>query len=338
MSYTVRARGRRFQAHASAKVAGVLQQQRRSGFVTYEQAELWARRREAEMAGGDVPKDAGIETWGELCQWAWDTHYVRARSKAAKSILEQARDMIGPGTKLLTVSRATLRSYVERLRADHNTEATIKRKLSVVAKILRDASREGWIPELPEAPTVTPRRGGRLRWLTDAELAQLLDLLRSDGRQEYCDLVEFLADTGLRLGEALALRWSAVTPDSVTVWLNKSDRPRTVPLTTRAKLVLDRRRDLGWGPFKTLSVDTFHRAWNVAKGAMGLAEDREFVPHSLRHTFASKLVQSGARLQEVQQLLGHASMQQTLVYAHLAPANLAQAIALLEPAATFPPA
>jgi site-specific recombinase XerD len=62
---------------------------------------------------------------------------------------------------------------------------------------------------------------------------------------------------------------------------------------------------------------------------LGLENDSQFVIHSLRHTFASRLVQRGVELQVVAKLLGHRSILTTMRYAHLAPQNLADAVKVL---------
>lgn len=73
--------------------------------------------------------------------------------------------------------------------------------------------------------------------------------------------------------------------------------------------------------------------WDQARSAMGFAHDKGFVPHALRHTCASRLIQRGVPLKVVQEWLGHKTITVTMRYAHLAPANLMAAVEALEPAA-----
>lgn len=329
MTFTVRSRGRRFEGYASAVVDGQRATRQRSGFRTYEDAEAWAARQEAELLGGTPATSRTPATWGELLDWGWEHHYRRVRSlKAARSIIEDARTRIGAGTPLLAISRATLRDYVTKLRRAGQSESTVARKLTVVRKLLKDAALEGWIPAAPEPPTVQAAGDGRIRWLTDDEEARMIAELERAGREDYARLVTFLVDTGLRLGEALGLTWRHVTNSGVTVERTKNDTTRVVPLTARAAGILASLETRG-GPFANLTEHTFHRVWNAAKTAMGLQEDEAFVPHALRHTFASRLVQRGVSLQVVQQLLGHKRIEMTLVYAHLAQDNLRAAVDVL---------
>jgi site-specific recombinase XerD len=70
--------------------------------------------------------------------------------------------------------------------------------------------------------------------------------------------------------------------------------------------------------------------WNKARKAMGLEEDKGFTPHCLRHGCASRLAQAGVPLLTIKELLGHQKIETTLIYAHLAPKNLEDAVRLLE--------
>ena len=62
---------------------------------------------------------------------------------------------------------------------------------------------------------------------------------------------------------------------------------------------------------------------------LGVSGDAEFVPHTCRHTFGSRLAQRGVDLYQIQRLMGHKSITMTQRYAHLAPSNLSNAVAVL---------
>lgn len=344
MTVTVRVRGRRFEGHASAPhpSGGPLKVARRAGFATFEEAETWARRREAEMLGGGAGgAGEAPDNWADLVRWGWDQHYCRSKSAASvRSILDQSVEVMGGTLRLLAVNRGTLSAFVTALRDRGDSEGSVKRKLGVVRKLIGLAVDEGWISAVPKAPPVQAPRRGRLRWLTDAELDRVVEILKRERQStskldewlpDCADLFVWLADTGLRLGEALALRWSDVQASALLVHGSKTDRNRRVPLTTRASHILEQRRDgRTLGPWSSLPLHHIHRAWNIARHEMGFDDDEEFVPHALRHTFASRLVQAGASIQLVQQLLGHQQIEMTMIYAHLTPGNLESAVALLD--------
>jgi len=148
------------------------------------------------------------------------------------------------------------------------------------------------------------------------------------------DAVGVLVDSGLRTGELYRLqpRDCDFKHRMVSVWENKGDLPRSIPMTKRAYDILSRRAITHKKRLFPYHDQWLRHPWDRAKESMGLADDDQFVPHALRHTFASRLVQRNVNLKTVQQLMGHKTIEITMRYAHLAPANLQQAIALLEPA------
>lgn len=138
-------------------------------------------------------------------------------------------------------------------------------------------------------------------------------------------LCMFLLDTGARIGEALALKWGDIHKGVATFWLSKSGRSRSVPLTERAAEALVSARAHGTtGPFSKIPYANFKYNWNQARKENRFSDDPHMVPHILRHTCASRLVQAGIDLRRVQTFLGHQTIQMTLRYAHLATNDLDQ--------------
>jgi len=140
----------------------------------------------------------------------------------------------------------------------------------------------------------------------------------------------FLVDSGARLSEGLNLRWGDIHKNRVTFWVTKSGRSRSVPLTQRAVdavAACDRRHA---GPFADIDQQRFRVAWHNAKDAIGFADDKDVVPHVLRHTCASRLVQGGIDIRRVQMWLGHQTLTMTMRYAHLASHDLDMCVPVLE--------
>ena len=144
-------------------------------------------------------------------------------------------------------------------------------------------------------------------------------------------------DTGLRPIELskLEARDVVVKGDrpSVTTWETKTDDPRTVPLTRRAAAIV-RERLVAAGPTDKLFPERYGQLrlrWDQVRQHMKLHTDPQFVIYCLRHTCASRLTQRGVPLQVIKEWMGHKNISQTLEYAHLAPANLYNAVAALEP-------
>ena len=119
----------------------------------------------------------------------------------------------------------------------------------------------------------------------------------------------------------------------MTFWLTKNGRSRSVPLTERAALALQASDRTRRGPFTSIVQAKFRAAWNEAKHEVGLGAEPDVVPHILRHTCASRLVQGGIDIRRVQTWLGHQTLQMTMRYAHLASGDLDICVPILERAA-----
>lgn len=217
---------------------------------------------------------------------------------------------------------------VGKLRENGNSNATINRKIAALRKLLRKALAMGDIHSLPEFKR-QKERSGRIRYLDHDEEAVFFGRIRARS-EEYYLLSVFLVDTGARLGEAFKVRWPDIDGGNVTFWLTKSGRSRTVPLTARAREAVAARRDQPRGPFASMTGPNYRAVWNEARAGMGLQSDKDFVPHILRHTCASRLVKGGIDIRRVQMWLGHQTLQMTMRYAHLATADLTNCVAVLE--------
>jgi integrase len=175
-------------------------------------------------------------------------------------------------------------------------------------------------------------RAGRIRFLERDEEARLFAAIKSRSEDAY-RLSVFLVDSGCRLGEALGLIWNDIQEHRVSFWITKSGRSRTIPMTERVKEVIklpptEGRRPKG--PFTKLSQAQFRAIWNDAKAEVGLGADDQVVPHILRHTCASRLVQGGIDIRRVQMWLGHQTLSMTMRYAHLATNDLDGCVVVLE--------
>ena len=232
------------------------------------------------------------------------------------------------GRKFSVFSQDMLDFLIGKLRENGNSNATINRKLAALRKLLRKAYKMGDIHSLPEFRRQKERQG-RIRFLDDAEETLLFSKIRE--RSEDCyRLSIFLVDTGARLGEALKLRWPDIDGHRVTFWETKSGRSRSVPLTLRAQEAVARHDKPSKGPFSHIAGYRYRAVWNSAKAEIGLAADKDLVPHILRHTCASRLVKGGIDIRRVQMWLGHQTLSMTMRYAHLATFDLDPCVAVLE--------
>ncbi|MEW9838269.1 tyrosine-type recombinase/integrase [Mesorhizobium marinum] len=237
-------------------------------------------------------------------------------------------DEILLGQRFSTFDQETLDGLVQALRDRGNSNATINRKMAALSKLLRKAYKMGNIYNLPEFRR-QKEKSGRIRFLEIDEEDRLFDRIRFHS-VEYHELSVFLVDTGARLGEAIGLRWNDIHNGSASFWLTKSGRSRSVPLTSRVKDILSGMDRRSPGPFAKIKQYQFRAVWHKAKAEIGLATDSELVPHTLRHTCASRLVRGGIDIRRVQMWLGHQTLQMTMRYSHLATHDLDVCVPVLE--------
>ena len=237
-------------------------------------------------------------------------------------------DEILLGRRFSAISQEIIDDLTLQLRNRGNSNATINRKMAALSKLLRKAYRMGNIHSLPEFRR-QKEKAGRIRFLEPEEETRLFAAIAK--RNADCHrLAVFLVDTGCRIGEAIGLIWNDLQEDRASFWLTKSGRSRTVPLTRRALAAVSIERGRLRGPFAMLNQVGFRAVWNEAKAEVGLGHDRQVVPHILRHTCASRLVQGGIDIRRVQMWLGHQTLQMTMRYAHLATNDLDPCVGVLE--------
>jgi len=179
----------------------------------------------------------------------------------------------------------------------------------------------------------------RVRFLTKSEASTLLIALSAKS-QIWHDIGLLALNTGLRAGEIFSLHPSHFDRHNSVLYIfeTKSNRNRTIPLNAKALEVLQRnstqcRRFIF--EERERQIKNVNRIFSDSVKMCQLnasTQDRrqKVVFHTLRHTFASWLVQSGTPLIVVSQLLGHKTLQMTMRYAHLAPSQGASAVKALE--------
>jgi integrase len=263
---------------------------------------------------------------------ALSTHWANAKAhRTFVSVANVVCAVLGDSLPLDEVDTRAVVKLKAGMKLRGVSAGTVNRKLAALQKLITLARNDWELDmDMPRIDKETEQRG-RLRWLSDSEEVRLLSMVQGHPTYaEYAGLFAFLLDTGCRFSEAIRLPERDIMRDPLAIRLvgTKNGDERVVPLTQRAAALLaDRPGEYPWGH---LNLDQAERVWKWARVNMGLADDPEFVIHALRHTFASRLVQRGVRIEVVSKLLGHRTVQQTMVYAHLAAHNYQSAVAVLE--------
>ncbi len=233
---------------------------------------------------------------------------------------------------LKDVNKQTLRAYLAHLMEQGKAKSSIARKLSAIRSFYRYLMREEMISASPAATTVSPRLDKRLpSFLTVDEAKRLVespDLSQPQGQRDRA-LLELLYASGLRVSELVNMNVEQVNlaTNEIRVW-GKGSKERVVLIGTPAARALTayvnegRRELLGEEKNNALFVNRYGGrlpARRVQKILEKYARniDKKVHPHVLRHTFATHLLDGGADLKVVQELLGHADLSSTQIYTHV---------------------
>jgi integrase/recombinase XerD len=263
---------------------------------------------------------------------------VSAARLAPRTVEAYRRDLAALAVWLrhspATATREDLERYLAELRAQGLAGSTIARRLAAARAFFRHRVLIGATAENPAADVALPRRARRLpRTLSPGEAERLVEAASGTKPRDLRDraLVELLYGAGLRVSEAVGLERGGVDLDERLVRsIGKGGKERIVPLGRSAAEAL--RRYLSRGrPF----LDRRHRPelfLNAQGGALTRAgaflilrrladkaglEPGRVHPHLLRHSFATHLLEGGADLRSVQEMLGHADLATTELYTHV---------------------
>lgn len=242
---------------------------------------------------------------------------------------------------LMEAQRSDLLDYLARFSLQGRKPRSSARSLSCLRQFYRYLLRQGAIQADPSARVEAPKLGRPLpKTLTEAEVEALLQAPDTDDSLGHRDrtMLELLYATGLRVSELVGLTSRQVSLNQGIVRVTgKGSKERLVPLGEEALSWLQDylrgpRRDLLAGRqceflFPTRRSDCITRQafWQLVKryaAAAGIG--RQISPHTLRHAFATHLLNHGADLRVVQMLLGHSDLSTTQIYTHVARERLKQ--------------
>lgn len=238
------------------------------------------------------------------------------------------------GIEAAAVTRQTYRTYLDGLRQEGVAPASLRRRAGTIKALFKSLCALGELAKDPLRLAGTPKIPQRLpTFLTVAQVETLLaapDLYTPAGLRDRA-LLEVLYGAGLRVSELATMRLAAVDWENALLRVRgKGNRERVVLLgepalqalfdyveSGRPALVSERSRDWLWlnrfgGP---LSVRAVQLA--VHRYAVAAALPKAVHPHLLRHSFATHMLEGGADVRVVQELLGHASVGTTQIYTHV---------------------
>lgn len=269
--------------------------------------------------------------------------YMRVEKRFSPHTVEAyARDIIrfieASGLRstesLVPEGRKAILTFLRRMREDGLSTTSARRGLIAVRSFYRFLQREGYIEEDPSSFVDLPRGGRKLpRPLTYEEVERLLaapDVRKPMGLRDAA-MLELMYATGLRVSELVSLKLEDFNLElGFVTLLGKGRKERIVPVgdqaLDRVALYLSHVRPILVKGRKTPHLFVNHRGggmtrqgfWKIVKrycAAAGI--DAETSPHTLRHSFASHLLERDADLRSVQKMLGHAHISSTQIYTHV---------------------
>ena len=162
---------------------------------------------------------------------------------------------------------------------------------------------------------------------------ELLDYLLINEYREAYDIVCCLIDLGCRVNELLGLEKRFVDYDNNQINFNdrKNDQAVAVPMTNRVQAKVEKyyKQTKDFDRLFTLNYSELNAIWQKARKDLGYADKKFYTIHLCRHTTASRLVQRGVPILLVKDWLGHEDIENTMIYAHLAPKALHSVVEVL---------
>ncbi|MEZ6130973.1 MAG: tyrosine recombinase XerC [Planctomycetaceae bacterium] len=242
-----------------------------------------------------------------------------------------------------------LRSYVAYLHECGYARATVARRLACLRSFFRYCNREGICDTNPARPLRTPRAGRKLpHFLTTEEVGRLLltpPANQNDGIRDRA-ILETVYSAGLRVAELVSLSVSDLDRSAgVLRVLGKGRKERIAPVGSFALKALDRWLEVR-RPDPTASTEDQEALFlnrfgrRLTTRSIGRMLEKHIAlsglstqtsPHTLRHSFATHLLDGGADLRSVQELLGHKSLTTTQIYTHVSTRRLKEAYEAAHP-------
>ena len=235
------------------------------------------------------------------------------------------------GTEIEKVDYLTLRKYLAALKEKQLVNRTVNRRLSSLRSFFKFLTREGYIKNNPTLILSSPKQEKHLpQFLTEEEVVKLIESVFSKGAKNERPLrdraiLETFYSTGIRISELVGLNVDDMDfIGGIVKVMGKGKKERLAPIGDQAiaaiRKYLEKRKKQSDALFlnKNGKRITTRGVRDIVKKYIHLAGIKDGVSaHTLRHSFATHLLNRGADLRTVQELLGHANLSSTQIYTHL---------------------
>lgn len=228
---------------------------------------------------------------------------------------------INPSIDIKKIDLKLCNNYILYLKQKGNKLSTIYSKWYYLKSLLTYAYHNNLITTLPYIKLSKIKH--KEKTITDkTTILQLLKWCKLNNEQELRKIILIGFYTGLRITNILNIQPNHINHNYLRIWQNKSDNPYSIPIKKRIQVILNNN-------FKAFKINYPHCRYLFEKAKRELNLDKELTIHTLRHTFCSRLIETGTDIRTVQILAGHKNIQTTQLYIHIKNKQLELAIKLL---------
>ncbi len=273
---------------------------------------------------------------------AYENYLTKVKQASTNTVFSYMRDIRQysewlnntENCSVLEATQLNISSYLDHLQQEGRSAATVSRSLASLKNFYSYAVSVGFLDESPVTADIRVERGKKKlpQILTGAEVEKLLAQPACVDAKGYRDkaMLEVMYATGIRVSELIELNVDDVNLDLKTIKCGNSRNSRAIPLypaALRALLVYlrDIRNTMVLDPaeqalFVNVNGSRMSRQgfWKILKHYQASAHiDKDITPHTLRHSFAVHLLENGADLTSVKELMGHSDISSTQMYTHM---------------------
>ena len=273
---------------------------------------------------------------------AYENYLTKVKQASANTVFSYLRDIRQFDSWLqrngeiavLDADQVNIAQYLDYLKDQGRSAATVSRGLASLKNFYAYLVSTGFLSESPVTEKIHVERGEKKlpQVLTSAEVDMLLAQPAAVDAKGIRDkaMLELLYATGIRVTELIDLNLSDYNPDLKSIRVGTGKKSRSIPLypaalraltvylaQTRDTMVVDHEEK---ALFVNVNGSRMSRQgfWKILKHYQSKAGiDREITPHTLRHSFAVHLIENGADLSSVKELMGHSDISSTQVYTHM---------------------
>lgn len=295
--------------------------------------------------------DTAIDNFLNFCKTEknFSVKTIETYGIALKDFSVFLADEIDDNAEINEITINDIRPFLGWLSDKGKSKTTIKLKISAVKSFFKFLQRKNYLEKNPASGVISPKKSKNLpSFLLLSEVEKLMDSFDDNDIQQLRThtLIELIYSSGLRISEALGLKINSLNLSTKVVKvLGKGNKERIVPLGSKAieslkKYIANRKELIGNSMTDALFLDnkgnalTPKTAYYLIHNAMiGITESKKKSPHVLRHSFATHLLDNGADIQSVSEMLGHSTLSTTQVYTHVSVERLKSAYKKAHPKA-----